>query len=190
MKRAHVTPLAALCLSLALAPGGAGHELEENRATLVMRAPQHLSLTLYLSYTEVLHRAMAPDKSIQEFLLACSALKVEELDKQLKQVQARFEAGTRVQLEPGGEAAPANWAWPSAAEVQTAARRRVMELVTATGGHSHEAPVEVRADVTGARAIVSARIRFPAEFQRVLVVAYRPAQFWVEAQGLSPAIPF
>jgi hypothetical protein len=34
------------------------------------------------------------------------------------------------------------------------------------------------------------RIQFPEEFQRVLVVAYRPSQLWVEANSWSPAIQF
>lgn len=166
------------------------HELEENRATLVLREPNHLALTLYLSYPDVLHRALAPERPFAEFLVAASAVSVEELERQLRRVQKGFEAGTRLELEPGAELEAANWVWPAAAQVQAMLRERVMETVTSGGGHRHAAPVEIRAEWKTERPVSGARVRFPAEFRRVLVVAYRPVQAWAEPAAFSPRFPF
>ena len=43
------------CVLLLLAGSAAAHELDENRATLVLRDGGHIAVSIYLSYPEVLH---------------------------------------------------------------------------------------------------------------------------------------
>lgn len=42
------------------------HELESNRATLVLRDAQHVSLTFFVDYPAVLHQVLAPNRSAQD----------------------------------------------------------------------------------------------------------------------------
>jgi len=175
-----------LLLASLVAPA---HELEDNRATVVLREPNHLTLTLYLAYPELLHRALAPDRPFAEFLLAASAAEPAALDQQLRAAHARFEAGLRVEIEPGLELAPAHWSWPAAAQLQQLLRQRAMENVTGAG-HAHPAPLEVHAELRTPRPVTALRLRFPPEFRRVLVVAYRPTQAWAQPGALSPRLSF
>ena len=75
-----------------------GHELDENRATLALRDKTHISITLYLAYTDALHLALAPQQPMDEFLVTRSAMKPEELQRELLRAQAKFQAATHVFL--------------------------------------------------------------------------------------------
>jgi hypothetical protein len=165
------------------------HELPDNRANLVLRDRTHLSLTLYLSYPEALHRALLPQRPFASFLLIYSAMKPEDLQKELLRAHRRFQAGTHVYV-PDKEATLVNWVWPDVESVQAMLQQRVMQAMVDPNVHAHESPVEVRADVNAAPEIVSVRVQFPEEWQKVMVVWFRPGQQWVEGGSLSPAMKF
>ncbi len=169
---------------------GLAHELQDNRATLVLRENNHVTLTVYVGLADALHLALAPQRPLGEFLASWAAMKPEELQKQLLQAQKRFEAGTRLVLPQGGELALTNWVWPDARQVQSLLQRRIMQSLVDPGGHFHEDPTEIHAEAVAVREIASLRVQFPEEFQRVLVVAYRPSQVWAEPRTMSPAIRF
>lgn len=166
------------------------HELQDNRVTLVLRDRKHLSMTVYISYPEALHKALAPQQPFQDFLLSYSAMNVELLGVELSRAQRRYQSATRLRLSPGGETELTNWIWPDVKQVQSLLQRRVMQAVVDPDGHSHEAPVEIHADANSGADISGVQVQFPEEFGRVLVVAYRPNQVWVERQSLSPVIRF
>ena len=187
MKR--VITLGLLTLALWL-PCAVAHELEDNRATLVLRDKTHLSVTLFIAYTEALHLALAPQRPYTAFLVVYSSMKPEDLQKELHKAQAKFQSDTRLHFPQGGEAALTNWGWPDAQKVQTLLRERVMQAMVDPNGHSHETPVEIHADANAKQEVTSARIQFPEEFRKVLVVAFRPTQLWVEPKSVSAEIKF
>ncbi len=176
-------------LYLAIAVPVPAHELQDNRATLVLRDRTHLVLTVYLSYPEALYQALMPQRPFMAFLLTYSAMKPEDLQKELLKAQARFQSGTHVVL-PGGEGKLVNWAWPDAKSVQAMLQQRVMQAMVDASGHSHEAPVEIHAEVNATQEVSSARVQFPEEWQKVLVVWSRPEQQWVEGKALSAPMKF
>ena len=149
---------ALLCL---LASCAFAHELPANRLTLVLRDRNHLSLTFFIDYTDALHRALAPQRPLEEFMLMYSAMKPQDLGRELLRAQARFQSSTRLILSAGKPA-----------------------------DHAHQEPSEIHADVTSAQEISSVTLRLPDEFQRVLVVSYRPSQRWIEPNATSAAIGF
>lgn len=179
-----------LCLLSLVARNAAAHDLQDNRALLVLRERNHVSVTLFLAYSDVLHRALAPVRPMAEFLAAYSAMKPEDLQKQLQRAQTGFETATKIYLPAGGEIPISHWIWPDAKKVQDLLRHITMQAVLDPNGHFHEEPTEIYADAIAQQELVGIRVRFPQEFQKVLVVSYRPSQLWVEADSLSPAIRF
>lgn len=173
-----------------LASSAFAHELPASRLTLVLRDRNHLSLTFFIDYTDALHRALAPQRPFPEFVLMASSMKPHDLQKELLRAQARFETNTRLTLTAGGQATIKNWKWPDADRVQAMLRERAMQVVVAPGDHAHQEPTEIHAEVTATEAIGSVTLRLPEEFQRVLVVSYRPRQTWIESNKESTAIRF
>lgn len=169
----------------------AAHELEDNRATLVLRDRTHLSATIFLAYPEALHQALAPQREFMAFLLIYSAMKPDSLQKELLKAQSQFELSTHLYVGPGKEVVTfIHWTWPDLKQVQAILQQRVMQAMVDPRTHSHEAPVEIHADANALREITSVRVQFPGEFQKVLVVAYRPSQLWLEGKTLSTEIRF
>ena len=184
--------LRAVLVTLMMVTSAAAHELQENRATLVLRDKTHVSVTLYIAYSDALYLALMPQRPFAAFLLIYSAMKPEDLQKELFRAQAKFQAATRMYLSPGpGREVPiTNWVWPDVQQVQTMLQQRMMAAMVDPKGHSHEAPVEIRADANSPHEINAVTVKFPEEFQKVLVVSYRPNQVWADSQGLSPEIKF
>lgn len=177
-------------LILLVALSATAHELNDNRATLVLRDKTHVSLTLYLNYPEALHQALGPERPMAEFLAVYAALTLEQLKGPLERAQAKFIAGTRL-TGAGGEAIGlTGWAWPSVRDVQLQLQHQIMRSVVDPGNHTHEEPLEVRAEAVASKEIASVRVQFPEAFDRVLVVAYRPTQTTVEKKSVSEEIRF
>jgi hypothetical protein len=181
--------LAVLLLALGLRCA-LGHELVQNRANVVLRDGNHVTVTFHLAYTEALHRLLAPAQSYREFALAHAALPEDRLRPLLARAQDQWQRETRL-LTADGRAAPLQrWAWPDARRVQALLRERGMQAAVAPAAHEHEPVLEVVAEFRAPRPVASLRMQFPPAFQRVLLVWYRPAQAWVEPKSVSPEIRF
>ena len=133
----------ALIPALLLWPAAA-HELQENRATLVLRDKTHIAVTMCIAYGDALHLALMPQRPLASFLVIYSAMKPEDLRKQLLRAQEKFQSSTRLYLSPGpGREIPiTNWIWPDAKQVQALLQQRIMAAVADPNGHSHEQPIE------------------------------------------------
>ena len=182
---------ARLVLPLLAACGSAGaHELQENRATLAQREPAFVAMTLYIDLPEAMHRSLAPGRPFAEFAAAQANLAPDAFKAVLLQAATRMQSQTRVTTAKGQLLAFERWAWPDAARVQAALRERLMEAVVAPGQHSHNAPLEVHAELRSVQPISALRVQFTPALGRVMVVSYRPRQMWVDAGSLSPAVTF
>ena len=69
-------------------------------------------------------------------------------------------------------------------------QQRIMQAMVDPAGHAHDEPLKIHADANSREEITAVRVQFPEEFQKVLVVSYRPNQLWVEPKSWSPAIRF
>ena len=153
------------------------HELQANRLTLVLRERNHLAMTFFINYADALHRALAPQQAFQDFVLVYAAMPPEDFQKNLQRAQDRFQAGTHLTLLTGKEARITQWTWPAAARVQASLQEQAMQLMVAPQDHLHEEAVEIRAEIVDRRdigSLASLTLRLPVEFQKVLVVSYRP----------------
>jgi hypothetical protein len=117
-------------------------------------------------------------------------MRPELLQKELTRAQTKFQAATRLYLSAGRELPLTNWTFPDAAQVQAMLQQRIMQAVVDPAGHAHDEPLEVHAEANSPEPVTAIRVQFPEEFQKVLVVAYRPSRLWVEPKSWSPAINF
>lgn len=177
-------------LVLLLVPWSSAHELTENRATMVLRDQNHVAITLFLNYSDVLHRSLAPEQSFAEFVLAFSALPPEQFAARLQTAQTRLQSQIKVLPRPASKASMQRWAWPVAARAQELLRDRAMQMLAAPNDHVHESPLEVRVELQTAGRLTAVSAVFPPEFRRVLVVSYRPQQAWVEPGEAAAHIKF
>lgn len=165
------------------------HELEDNRATLVLRDKTHVSVTLFVRYTEALHLALAPQQPYTAFLIVYSTMDSAAFEKELLRAQAKFQASIRI-LQAETQVTMTNWLWPGAKQVQAMMQNQIMQATVDPGGHAHQETAEIRADAVAPKEISGVTMQFPDEFRRMLVVSYRPNQVWVDPKGAAVEIRF
>jgi hypothetical protein len=166
------------------------HELPGNRLTLVLRNGNHVALSFLIDYPDALHRTLAPDRPFAEFALAASTLPAAELAALLQRAHARLQADTRLTLPDDSMLAITGWQWPDAARARSLLQQRVMAAVVAPREHTHEPPVEIRADAMARQPLRGLSVRLPAPLQRVLVVWSRPEQQWLDPDGAPLRLRF
>jgi hypothetical protein len=184
--------IAALASTICLSNVANAHELSSNRATLVLRNKQHLTITFFVDYAKVLHQALAPKKPLQEFLAQAAATPEKEFKSQLAIAQEKLQARINVTLASGKAATLTQWTWPNSKFVHSLLQQRAMQAIVAPKDHAHGTPLEIRAEANSANSkdFRSIKLNLPAEFQQVLVVAYSPKQVWMKPNEASPAITF
>jgi hypothetical protein len=184
--------ISALVMLWALSTSALAHELESSRATLVLRDQTHLSITFFVDYLSVVHQVLAPQRSAQDFVLMYSAMKPQEFQAQLADVQRKLASSTSLLLASGKPAVLSRWVWPEAIAVQSLLQQRAMQAVVAPGEHTHTVQMEIRteAKLGGARDFSAVTLQLPPQFQQVLVVSYQPKQVWVKPGLPSPVIRF
>jgi hypothetical protein len=184
--------IAALILIWAQASSTVAHELQGNRGTLVRRDAQHLTLTLFVDYTKVLHQLLAARSTLQEFTLMHSAMPPSEFQARLLKAQSQLQSSTRLVMSNGKTATLVQWVWPTPASVQKVLQQHAMQAVASPSDHTHESLMEIRAEAksshTGDFSAVS--LQLPAALQQVLVVSYQPVQMLLAPNQISPLIKF
>jgi hypothetical protein len=175
-----------------LATSAPAHELQDNRATLVLRDRQHMSLTLFVDYPKVLHFVLAPQSTLQEFLLVYSAMKPQEFQAQLVAAQRKLQEGTSLVMSHGKKAILMSWVWPDALIVQKLLQQRAMQTLVAPKDHAHTGLAEIRAEAKSSHVsdFKSVTLQLPAALQQVWVVSYQPKQVWLQPNSPSPVISF
>jgi len=182
--------LAVLACLVAPAAPVAAHELDSNRATLVLREPGLVSLSLYVDYPALLQHTLAPNEPLEKFLFTAAAMPADKFRASLEQAQQRLQAGSQLLLPGGRTQAFSRWSWPEAGRVQQLLRQRVMQQVAAPTGEPADAILEIQAEVLLPSPAASLRLQLSPAFGRTLVVWYRPDQQWVEPGAVSPELKF
>lgn len=116
-------------------------------------------------------------------------MKPEDLQRELIRAQNQFESALQIRVkDSNANLRLTGWTWPDAKAVRELLQRQVMQAMV--DGHVHQPPVEVRAEAAYSNEISSVTVRLPKEFQKVLVVSYRPSQVWVDSPLPSGEIRF
>lgn len=168
--------LAAIAILLAITPQAGAHELMDNRATLILRDQNHVSLTLYIDLMEAVRKTVAPNAKPAEFVVAYSAMPPEEFKAALVSAEKKMEERISLVDADGGPLTLRNWVWPEPAAAQATLREMAMRAIVSPGEHAHPPPAEIRAEAQSNQKITTLRALFPTELGELLVVSYQPRQ--------------
>lgn len=171
--------MAALGFLLVVNSQVSGHELMDNRATLILRDQTHVSLTLYVDLMEAVRKAVAPNIKPAEFVVAYSAMSPNEFKAALLSAERRMEEQVSLVDVDGAALTLRNWQWPEPAAAQATLREMAMRAIVSPGEHTHPPPAEIRAEAQSSHKITSLRALFPAVLGELLVVSYQPRQIRV-----------
>lgn len=166
------------------------HELQENRLTLVLHDKHHLVLIFWVNYVEILHRILAPQQTLEEFILVSASVPPEAFEKSLLQVQQMLENKILLMLPENKPVKITHWNWPEASQVQAMFRDRTMQTIVAPSDHHHGEFIEIHAEAYTAHNVKALNISLPPEVRPILVVSYQPEQVWMNPKIKSIQIKF
>ena len=181
--------LLTVCLLFAALPGKA-HEAEVNKATLVLREGNHLSLSLFLRLDDSMYRMSLKKVPYQEFLLAHASMSAAEFEKAWLPVQEQLQKSVQLLDAQNQPLTLRKWQWPKPEKVQAVIQENLMQATVAAGHHHHPALLEIRAEASAPAALSTVRLQVHTVWQPLLVVSYRPSQTVLEAGKPPVSIRF
>jgi len=152
------------------------HELNENRASLVLRNDTSLSVILYINIGQALHKTLAPQRDQFEFIGFLSSLNEIEFSKQWLLATRKLESQIHV-LPKSGQSfklSALNWGDPKVA--QRHLQESTMRAVIEKNKHLHSEPYEVKFQINNPTPISSVTLDIPEALQPMTIVSNRIKQ--------------
>ena len=173
--KVHLATLLILSTQFVVTPAYS-HELQENRAALVLRNDRLISATLYLNLIEVLKKTSAPMGDPIELTAKLAAMSDAEFAKQFNMMKKMIQSGIVLKTVAGKPLKLGNWQWPEVGEVQKQSREITMRVVLSPSDHFHETPLEVRFQIQSEEPFSSVRVELPEALRPITLIATRPKQ--------------
>jgi len=152
------------------------HELQENRASLVLRNERQISVTFYLNLTELLHKTLMPKQDRFEHTAKLAAMNEADFSKQYGDLKKLIESSVLFNAAPGKKINVREWQWPEPKVAQKNIRELTMQSVVSSGQHFHENPIEVRLQIQSDESIDPLMLELPVSMKPMTLVASRPKQ--------------
>ena len=166
------------------------HELKENRAALVLRNDRLISATLYLNFSEVVKKTLAPMGDPIELTAKLAAMSDAEFAKQFNMMKKMIQSGIVFKTVAGKPLKLGNWQWPEVGEVQKQSREITMRVLVSPSDHFHETPLEVRFQIQSEEPFSSVRVELPEALRPITLVATRPRQTRLNGSTPSSIVDF
>lgn len=158
------------------------HEIESDRLTIVMREPQHLSLTFRVDEVALMGHLLAPTAAPTEFVLSMAAMSDQAFASAVKQARRSFETRVKLTDQTGSPLQLRQWRWTSQDLLRAEFRERVMDSIASGGTAGHHFVSEINADAVGTTPISAVNVGLPEPMTGIVVIAYRPMQFRYDAK--------
>ena len=152
------------------------HELQENRASLVLRNDRQVNVTFYLNMSEVLQKTLTPTQDRFEHTAKLSAMNEGEFLKQYGITKNLIESSVIFRSASGKQLKITDWQWPEPRVMQKGLRDLTMQSVVGSGHHFHENPFEIRLHIQSTEPLESLTLELPVTLKPITLVASRPKQ--------------
>ncbi len=174
------------------------HGLPVDRLTLLMRDATRILLAYFIDYPAALLCALAPQRTLQDFVLTYSVIPSADFQNALITAPAKFSAHTRLvpakkRKQNTPSAAPpvlTRWHWPDVKATQAVLQQRTMQAIVGADERPRDQSFEILAEVTAAQAVTALEVRLPNELGNGLVVSYQSQQAWAEPRSAGLMMKF
>ena len=166
-----------IALSTALFDKAAhSHELQENRASLVLRNERQISITFYLNLSELMHKTIAPKQNRFELVAKLAATSEDDFLKNYDFTKKNTEGSVFFKHASGKKITAREWQWPDPKTAQKSMRELTMQTVVGSSSHVHENPIEVKLQIQSDVSLDSLLLELPSSMRPMTLVASRPKQ--------------
>jgi hypothetical protein len=166
------------------------HELESSRLNLVQREPAHVSATFFISPQDYFGPVLEPQIKVQNILLYLASLEANAFSNLYLKAQSNYKQQIGFKSNKDQLAVLSHWQFAAWQVVQKNIQTYLAQQLVNPQVHSHLEPIQFSVQLTGSADLSVLQPILPVHWARVLVVASKPQQQWVDTTKSSPWIKF
>lgn len=166
------------------------HELESSRLNLVQREPAHVSATFFISPQDYFGPVLEPQIKAQNILVHLASLEANAFSNLYLKAQSNYKQQIGFKSNKDQLAVLSHWQFAAWQVVQKNIQTHLAQQLVNPQAHSHLEPIQFSVQVTGSSDLSVLQANLPSHWGRVLVVASKPQQLWVDTTKSSPWIKF
>lgn len=166
------------------------HELDENRASIVLRNETNISVTLYINIFDALHKTLAPQRDSFEFIGYLASLNETDFSKQWVLATHKLEQKIHVRLLSGEilKVSTTNWGAPQA--VHKLFKEITMRSIIEKNRHLHSEPYEVKFQINANKPTNTLKVEIPEVLRPMTIVSNRIKQSRISSDRENAIIEF
>ena len=166
------------------------HEVETNRMSLVQRDQAHVIATFYITTTDFFQPVLENPNSAQMVLVQLASMDDAFFESiYLKALSfyrnaITFNSGTEQSVQLS------NWRFIPWQSVKQSIQTRLAHQLVSPESHAHAEPIQFSVHLTSKYGLPAVRPNLPTQWGRVLAVASKPRQSWIDTSRSPEWIAF
>ena len=162
------------------------HEVESTRLSLVQREPSHVSATFYVNPFDFFQPVLDTQVTQQTAYVHLASLDDEVFAALYTRAQAYYKQKITFRLNKDKWAQLSNWQFSNWQLIKKNVQQQLAQQLVSPGSHVHFEPVQFTVQLTGGADLSTLQPKLPAHWGKVLVIASKPQQIWLDSsQGLT-----
>ena len=162
------------------------HEVESTRLSLVQREPSHVSATFYVNPFDYFQPVLDSQVTQQTAYVHLASLDDEVFADLSTRAQAYYKQKITFRLNKDKWTQLSNWQFSNWQLIKKNVQQQLAQQLISPGSHVHFEPVQFTVQLTGDTDLSKLQPKLPAHWGKVLVIASKPQQFWIDSsQGLT-----
>jgi len=162
------------------------HEVETTRLSLVQREPSHVSATFYVNPFDFFQPVLDTQVTQQTAYVHLASLDDEVFAALFTRAQAYYKQKITFRLNKDKWAQLSNWQFSNWQLIKKNVQQQLAQQLVSPGSHVHFEPVQFTVQLTGGADLSTLQPKLPAHWGKVLVIASKPQQIWLDSsQGLT-----
>jgi len=162
------------------------HEVETTRLSLVQREPSHVSATFFVNPFDYFQPVLDAQVTQQTAYVHLASLDDEVFAALYTKAQAYYKQKITFKLNKDKWVQLSNWQFSNWQLIKKNVQQQLAQQLVNPGSHVHFEPVQFTVQLTGGPDLSILQPKLPAHWGKVLVVASKPQQFWLDTvQGTS-----
>jgi hypothetical protein len=166
------------------------HEIESTRLSLVQREPSHVSATFYVNPFDYFQPVLDSQVTQQTAYVHLASLDDEVFSALYTRAQAYYKQKITFRLNKDKWAQLNNWQFSNWQLIKKNVQQQLAQQLVSPGSHVHFEPVQFTVQLIGGTDLSRLQPKLPVHWGKVLVIASKPQQIWLDSSQGQTWIKF
>ncbi len=166
------------------------HEVASTKLSLVQREASHVSATFYVSPQDFFTPVLDGEITAQTVYMHLASLDDDAFADLYSKAQTLYQQKISFKLNKDKQAHLSNWQFAAWQSVKRQIQLDLAQQLVNPNMHAHIEPVQFSVQLTGKTELSVVQPKLPSHWGKVLVIASKPQQRWVDSTESSQWIKF